>query len=54
MKGGAVGVRRTVCVAKYARKAGTRWKERAVGLRLESWTEKNDELGKLRVEERTV
>lgn len=43
MKGGAVGVRRTACVAKYARRAGTRRKRGVVGLRIENWTERTDE-----------
>jgi hypothetical protein len=52
MKGGAVGVRRAACVAKYARRAGTRRKRGVSGLRIENWTDRSEELGELRVKER--
>lgn len=52
MKGGAVGVRRAACVAKYARRAGARRKRGVEGLRIENCTENTGELGELRVKER--
>lgn len=52
MKGGAVGVRRVACVAKYARRADMQRTRGGVGLRLENWAERTEELGELRVKER--